>query len=304
MTIESYLNKRLQAGTVPHAILFAGSPQSTKETAALQFARKLISCDEPVPHPDLYILTPEGKLGLHTMDTLKNLREGAYLPPFSAKRKCFVIFEAERMALTSANALLKTLEEPLPTSYILLISSFSERLLPTIRSRCQALFFPEDSSLQPAPIPKLMDILRSFSHLTYPALFEHIHALAEEMESKAHIEPEKPAMEATAYQKQNMEKQREGKVALQLSRLAEACFSHILGWFRDLHLLHLRGNPAHLFHPNETPITQQWVERGIIPPLHPIEQAIKQAEKSLERSSPLQNVLESLFIDLRRISFS
>jgi DNA polymerase-3 subunit delta' len=55
--------------------------------------------------------------------------------------RVFVIEHAESMADPSSNALLKTLEEAPPTSHIVLVTSRPAGLLPTIRSRCQAVRF-------------------------------------------------------------------------------------------------------------------------------------------------------------------
>lgn len=61
----------------------------------------------------------------------------AYRTASFAPSKVFIIDEAERLDLPGQNALLKTLEEPPPATYIFLITSRPERLLPTIWSRCQ-----------------------------------------------------------------------------------------------------------------------------------------------------------------------
>lgn len=55
--------------------------------------------------------------------------------------KVFIIDEAELLALEGQNALLKTLEEPPSRTYIILITSQPDRLLATIRSRCQHVRF-------------------------------------------------------------------------------------------------------------------------------------------------------------------
>jgi DNA polymerase-3 subunit delta' len=55
--------------------------------------------------------------------------------------KVFIIDEAELLDLYGQNALLKTLEEPPPGTYIFLVTTQEERLLPTIRSRCQRAAF-------------------------------------------------------------------------------------------------------------------------------------------------------------------
>lgn len=55
--------------------------------------------------------------------------------------KVFIIDEAELLDAYGQNALLKTLEEPPPGTYIFLVTTQEERLLPTIRSRCQRVAF-------------------------------------------------------------------------------------------------------------------------------------------------------------------
>ncbi len=64
--------------------------------------------------------------------------------PVLGHGKVFIIDEAELLQSTSdetQNALLKTLEEPPPRTYIFLITNQPQRLLPTIRSRCQHVQF-------------------------------------------------------------------------------------------------------------------------------------------------------------------
>ncbi|NBX36712.1 MAG: AAA family ATPase [Planctomycetes bacterium] len=55
--------------------------------------------------------------------------------------KVFIIDEAERLETDGQNVLLKVLEEPPPGTVIVLVTSSLDRLLPTIRSRCQSLGF-------------------------------------------------------------------------------------------------------------------------------------------------------------------
>lgn len=57
--------------------------------------------------------------------------------------KAAVVFPAEAMNAVSANALLKTLEEPGGRLRFALASETPNRLLPTVRSRCQSVFVPE-----------------------------------------------------------------------------------------------------------------------------------------------------------------
>lgn len=61
------------------------------------------------------------------------------LKPHSSPSKLAVLFQAEAMTLEAGNALLKVLEEPPPRSILILQSDKSQRILPTILSRCQLI---------------------------------------------------------------------------------------------------------------------------------------------------------------------
>jgi DNA polymerase-3 subunit delta' len=63
------------------------------------------------------------------------------LKPFTGGRKIAVIDDAEYMNDESANCLLKTLEEPPPGALIVLLATSEDRVLPTVRSRCQLIRF-------------------------------------------------------------------------------------------------------------------------------------------------------------------
>ncbi|MBK8914686.1 MAG: hypothetical protein IPM64_08835 [Phycisphaerales bacterium] len=61
--------------------------------------------------------------------------------PALSSSRVFVLRDAERMNEEAQNALLKTLEEPPGRAHLILLSSSAERLLPTVRSRCQGIEF-------------------------------------------------------------------------------------------------------------------------------------------------------------------
>jgi len=147
MIPKERLDQMIQTETIPHALLFVGGGS---EKAAYEFAKDVICLSgahhakkvESKAHPDLHIYQPEGKLGMHPIQALRELSLEASMASFESKWKVFIIEMAERMLPTSANALLKTLEEPPPFTLILLLSNRPEKILPTLRSRCQTIEFP------------------------------------------------------------------------------------------------------------------------------------------------------------------
>lgn len=101
-------------------------------------------------HPDLIRLArPEGKrelpVELLVGSPERRGREGLChdlsLRPMAADRRIAIVDDAQTMNAASANALLKTLEEPPPGSMLILLTPSLDAILPTIRSRCQPITF-------------------------------------------------------------------------------------------------------------------------------------------------------------------
>jgi DNA polymerase-3 subunit delta' len=72
---------------------------------------------------------------------MREIEREANFRPYEGRSRWFIIEDAHRMNEASANALLKTLEEPPLTSHLILITSQPTALLPTVRSRCQTIRF-------------------------------------------------------------------------------------------------------------------------------------------------------------------
>jgi DNA polymerase-3 subunit delta' len=139
---------------VPHAFLFYGAEGIGKRTTALVFAKALNcekggadACDactscrkiESGNHPDILIIEPEGQF-IKVAD-IKGLQDRMRFRPLEGARRVVIIDDAERMNITSANSLLKTLEEPSPTNVFILVTSRPHLLPLTIPSRCHRLRF-------------------------------------------------------------------------------------------------------------------------------------------------------------------
>ena len=70
------------------------------------------------------------------IDQIKEVIKKSHYKPYEAENKFFIIDGAETMNMESGNSFLKTLEEPLPNNYIILICHNINKVLPTIFSRC------------------------------------------------------------------------------------------------------------------------------------------------------------------------
>lgn len=92
-------------------------------------------------HPDVLIFPPDGPSQLIAIDQARYLREQARLAPAEGRQRVFILTHADKATEPASNALLKTLEEPVPSLTLILTSENPHHLLPTIRSRAIPFHF-------------------------------------------------------------------------------------------------------------------------------------------------------------------
>jgi DNA polymerase-3 subunit delta' len=144
---------RAAARRPAHAYLLVGPRGSGIEQAAREFAALLIGVAEDDRgrrlvergvHPDVVEFEPGGASYRVKDDVRERILPEAARAPIEADRKVLILLEAERLRGNqneSANAMLKTLEEPPARTIVVLVTSVADDLLPTIRSRCQRIDF-------------------------------------------------------------------------------------------------------------------------------------------------------------------
>lgn len=343
--IKEILTRMAKRRQVPHALLFAGPDGIGKSLFATAFAQLLLkNTGTSGTHPDLRIYRPEGKIGMHAIENLREFSTDVYMPPYQAERKVFIMHDAHRMLTYSANALLKTLEEPASHSLIILLSSEPHALLPTILSRCQLIRFqpiPEEQLSQwirqtwgkdetearllarlsrgslsqtkrliekgpDAGCAQLLSILAQGKMTSYTHLMETAKALAERIEaSKQQCEESTRESllkgyptDLTAAQQQALDKEIEGMGTMHQHQEAHAAFDTLLSWYRDLHLLAVGGDPAYLLHSDCRDQMEQALQRGETLPLEKVQASLADARLAVERSTPLVNCFETLFLQL------
>lgn len=171
------LQRAFAAERMPHAYLFVGEDGVGKRTTAQAFSKMLLchnrqqlerggevfhdSCGhcsscmlfESGGHPDykpiykeLVKFTEDGKNKTTPVDMPKDVIKEFLIDkvagrPTEGERVVYVVDEAEKVNNASQNAMLKVLEEPPAYCVIILLCSRLEKMLPTTRSRCQAVRF-------------------------------------------------------------------------------------------------------------------------------------------------------------------
>ena len=140
------------AGAPSHAYLFHGPGGAGKRAAARAVAAELLAEGSADPagararvmsgaHPDLTWVTPSGAHEILVSDIDEPVIAAASKTPFESSRRVFVIERADELIEQAANRMLKTLEEPAPFVHLILLTDRPGEVLPTIRSRCQAVRF-------------------------------------------------------------------------------------------------------------------------------------------------------------------
>jgi DNA polymerase-3 subunit delta' len=153
--------------TWPHALMLDGPRGLGKRTLALNLARGLL-CETPGAdgiacgtcaschyvaagqHPDLQLIEPfvvdeDGEVKVQDpiiIERIRALIDWVQLTSHRGRAKVAVIVPAESMNPAAANALLKTLEEPPPSTYLVLVAHQPGRVPATLRSRCRRMAAP------------------------------------------------------------------------------------------------------------------------------------------------------------------
>jgi DNA polymerase III subunit delta' len=151
---QQRLRSALAAGRLPHSLLLLSKPGLGAESLAnwitalalceSQSARpcgvcascQLLRADS---HPDSYVVRLEEDAQQIKVDQVRGLIEALSLKSYRGGYKVGVIEGAEALNASSANAFLKTLEEPTANTILIMIAKPSHRLPATIASRCLRL---------------------------------------------------------------------------------------------------------------------------------------------------------------------
>jgi DNA polymerase-3 subunit delta' len=164
--VVAVIEQAIARGRLSHSLLLAGDDIDLLRGVGLALADRLLNPPSIDParrrrvegHPDCFHLRTKGKARDIIIGDPNDRKkyEGSMREfieqklPFTASvgsHKVGIVHEADRMNIQSANAFLKTLEEPPANTTLILLTTRPHALLPTIRSRCQLFRFPAPGSV-------------------------------------------------------------------------------------------------------------------------------------------------------------
>ena len=159
-----YLFRQNEKGRLPHGLLFSGISSQAILDFAKRFAQFLLctgrrsnassvvsACENcqschlfaAKAQPDYWEICPEEKSKSITIDQIRALSHALTHTPQLNHHQVALIYPAQAMTIAAANALLKTLEEPSGSVFLILLCDNPKQLPATLSSRCQVLDFTE-----------------------------------------------------------------------------------------------------------------------------------------------------------------
>lgn len=181
------LKRAAAEGKVSHAYLFAG-PRGTGKTTIARLLAKRLNCESPKKeepcgtcagcravaagtHLDLIEMDAASNRGI---DDIRTLKERIRLQPATSAWKVYILDEVHMLSKDAANALLKTLEEPPSHAIFILATTELEKVLETVRSRCQTFIFRRAAA--PLIVERLRHIARAERMKVAPDVFRLLAA--------------------------------------------------------------------------------------------------------------------------------
>ncbi len=309
------VRRAIDTGRPAHGYLIVGSVRGAAMDLALRILQTLFcqagdkpcaSCDgcrrvAQRIEADIHWIFPEKKSRVISADQIRNkLINEVTQTAFSGGWKAGVIVGADRLNDASANAFLKTLEEPPEKTLFLLLSGSPQQLLPTIVSRCQRIDLTDIRELGE---PWKSRVIETLSSPLWGRPMENL-AMSTVLFSVLADIKEKAAQMVTDDEEKKNDKTEEddevfdAKVNARYREMRTDFLLTLLRWFRDLLVLQTGGSDALVYNTNKREVLKARAKRltlaKTIYNLDAIEELTRQMEKSLSEETILAYAMDRI----------
>lgn len=303
-----------------HAYCLIGSPRGSAAAFA-EAMLKLIFCSAPADqrpcgacsgctrvekriHPDVLWVEPQSRGRSILIEDMRQLIQRLQQTSYEGGWKAAVIAYADRMNESSANAFLKTLEEPAGQTLLLLLTDSPHRLLPTILSRCQPIMLSRESDqLDGEWRETLLTILReaALGDLLGISIFsERLRGLLDEV--KAQIEAEEPEETYVNPEETRIDKEAQARQTARIQanvlETRARLLTMVMQWQRDLLLCALGAETDELYFPEDKAVLREQSSSLTVPQALARVRAVETMGQRLNRNMPAATVFETGFGEL------
>ncbi len=247
---EAYalIERAVKSGRAANAYLIVGGVRGLAGELADRVLHLLFGPGDLRVHPDIHRLVPAKKTRIISVEAMRErMIDPMGKTTFMGGWKAGVVVGADCMRTESANAFLKTLEEPTRHTLFLLLTDRPEQLLPTIISRCQRIDLPDarGRQLDEPYRTQVLDVLAS-NDLTgvtaRAAAASKLAAVLEALEERAaDLVQEDLDKEASGPGEESDDDAVKAMVSSRYREFRSDFIATVMSWFRDL--MALRAAP-------------------------------------------------------------
>lgn len=311
------LKQALRQDRLPSAWMFSGPQHVGKFKTALALSQ-LLNCkqgdENACGHCDtcmqienrsfsnFMVVAPDSEISPIRIKQIHETLRWMQLRPQKGEHRVLILDHAERMNRESANAFLKTLEEPPPQTLIILLVEYPQQLPETLISRCQRIRF---KFLQTETIQTILrqQTPLSEAHIRFLATYSMGQVIAQEAEQVEHLQSVHQTMTQMLAQLSPVRMEETLSVMNEWSRSKSETWRLALDfletWFRDILWIH-HGLPSeHLLHQDHLKELHQCEQRYSRDTLLELYHLILKIRASIELNANKALALEAFWIHLK-----
>jgi len=312
--IFQMVKRAIAAGRPAHGYLIVGPVRGVAMDLALRILQTLFCRAEDKPcgscdgcrrvnehiETDIHWIFPEKKSRIISADQIRDkLIHEVTQTAFAGGWKVGVLVGADRLNDASANAFLKTLEEPPEQTLFLLLSDTPQQILPTILSRCQRIDLAEVRELDEPWKSRVIETLasplwgRPLENLAMSSVLFSV--MTDIKDRAARLVADESKVDSKVDEDEDVF---DAKVNARYRELRTDFLLTLMRWFRDLFVLRAGGDEALVYNRNRLQILKERADgltlAKAIYNLKAIEELTWQMDKSLSEETVLAYAMDRL----------